>query len=99
MAVSHDVSNSLSVPQMQEKIREIAAHPLRRPSVELRIVGIKTYLDGGMLTGSAYMQKPWGLSKIYSIDDPRYRGLLYIPQETLVPMVRPRSSRLAVHGS
>ena len=88
VAVSHDVSNKLGVPEMQEKIREIAAHPLRRPSAELRIVGIKTFLDGGMLTGSAYMQKPWGLSKIYSIDDPRYRGLLYIPQETLVPMVR-----------
>jgi predicted amidohydrolase YtcJ len=73
---------------MQEKIREIAAHPLRSPNSELRIVGIKTFLDGGMLTGSAYMQKPWGLSKIYSIDDPRYRGLLYIPHETLVPMVR-----------
>ena len=40
----------------------------------LRIIGIKTYLDGGMLTGSAYMRQPWGLSKIYAIDDPRYRG-------------------------
>jgi predicted amidohydrolase YtcJ len=88
VVVSRDVKNSLPVPQMQEKIREIAAHPLRRSSAELRIVGIKTYLDGGMLTGSAYMQQPWGLSKIYSIDDPRYRGLLYIPHEILVPMVR-----------
>ena len=88
VAVLRDVKNSLPVPEMQEKIREIAVHPLRRPSAELRIIGIKTYLDGGMLTGSAYMQQPWGLSKIYSIDDPRYRGLLYIPHETLVPMVR-----------
>lgn len=54
----------------------------------MRIVGIKTFLDGGMLTGSAYMLEPWGLSTIYSIDDPRYRGMLYIPPETLVPMVR-----------
>ncbi len=88
VAVSHDVSNKLGVHEMQATIREIAAHPLCRPSAELRIVGIKTFLDGGMLTGSAYMQKPWGLSKIYSIDDPRYRGLLYISRETLVPMVR-----------
>jgi predicted amidohydrolase YtcJ len=88
VAVSRDVSNKLSVPEMEKKIREIAAHPLRKPSAELRIVGIKTFLDGGMLTGSAYMQKPWGLSKIYSIDDARYQGLLYIPHETLVPMVR-----------
>ena len=54
----------------------------------LRIVGIKTFLDGGMLTGSAYMRKPWGVSKIYSIDDPEYRGVLFIPRERLVPIVR-----------
>ena len=54
----------------------------------LRIVGIKTYLDGGMLTGSAYMRQPWGVSKIYSITDPDYRGLLFIPPERLKPIVQ-----------
>src|SRR5713101_2709127 len=54
----------------------------------LRIVGIKTYLDGGMLTGSAYMRQPWGVSKIYSITDPDYRGLLFIPRERLEPIVQ-----------
>ena len=49
----------------------------------LRIIGIKTFLDGGMLTGSAYMREPWGVSKIYAIDDPNYRGVLFIPQERL----------------
>ncbi len=29
-----------------------------------------TYMDGGMLTGSAYMRKPWGVSEVYSITDP-----------------------------
>jgi predicted amidohydrolase YtcJ len=53
----------------------------------LRIIGIKTYLDGGMLTGSAYMREPWGVSKIYSITDPSYRGLLFIPPERLKPIV------------
>ena len=59
----------------------------------LRIVGIKTYLDGGMLTGSAYMREPWGVSKIYSIDDPSYRGVLFIPRERLVPIVQTRPSQ------
>jgi predicted amidohydrolase YtcJ len=54
----------------------------------LRTVGIKMFLDGGMLTGSAYMRKPWGLSEIYSIDDPDYQGVLFIPPERLEPMVR-----------
>src|SRR5207253_56586 len=41
-----------------------------------------------MLTGSAYMREPWGVSKIYAIDDPEYRGVLFIPRDRLVPMVR-----------
>jgi predicted amidohydrolase YtcJ len=46
------------------------------------------FLDGGMLTGSAYMREPWGVSEIYSIKDPNYRGVRFIPHERLVPMVR-----------
>jgi predicted amidohydrolase YtcJ len=41
-----------------------------------------------MLTGSAYMRRPWGVSKIYSITDPNYRGVLFIPREKLLPIVR-----------
>jgi predicted amidohydrolase YtcJ len=54
----------------------------------LRIIGVKVFLDGGMLTGSAYMREPWGVSEIYAIDDPNYRGVLFIPKERLLPMVR-----------
>ena len=49
---------------------------------------MKTYLDGGMLTGSAFMRQPWGVSDIYSISDPAYRGLQFIPQDKLVHMAR-----------
>jgi predicted amidohydrolase YtcJ len=41
-----------------------------------------------MLTGSAYMRQPWGVSEIYSIHDPEYRGVLFIPKERLAPLVR-----------
>src|SRR5258708_21872298 len=34
------------------------------------------------------MREPWGVSRIYSIDDPNYRGVLFIPRDRLVPMVR-----------
>ena len=70
-------------------IRQVAADPMfteRDPF--LRIIGIKAYLDGGMLTGSAYMRQPWGVSDIYAISDPTYRGVLFIPPERLVAMVR-----------
>ena len=53
----------------------------------LRIIGIKTFLDGGMLTGSAYMRQPWGVSETYAISDPSYRGVLFIPKERLRPIV------------
>ncbi len=46
------------------------------------------WLDGGMLTGSAFMEQLWGVSQMYGISDPAYRGVQQIPTETLVRMVR-----------
>jgi predicted amidohydrolase YtcJ len=88
VAISHNLDTKGAVENIQKNIRKVAEHPLCKPNAMLRIIGIKTYLDGGMLTGSAYMRQPWGLSKIYSITDPTYRGLLYIPREKLVPIVQ-----------
>ncbi len=88
VAASKGVGNSGAVERLVENIKNVAGDPLCKGTPMLRIIGIKCFLDGGMLTGSAYMREPWGLSKIYSIDDPAYRGLLYIPAEKLVPMVR-----------
>jgi len=65
------------------KLGQIAQLPLRRAGPMLRIIGIKAFLDGGMLTGSAYMREPWGVSTIYGIDDPNYRGVLFIPRDRL----------------
>jgi predicted amidohydrolase YtcJ len=71
---------------LEKDIAKLATHPMRAPDNMIRIIGIKIFLDGGMLTGSAYMQKPWGLSKIYSIDDPTYRGLLFLSRDKLLGM-------------
>ncbi len=51
------------------------------------------FLDGGMLTGSAFMSSPWGISRIYGIDDPAYRGMRYIPDDFLIPAVRECAKR------
>jgi predicted amidohydrolase YtcJ len=88
LGISRHIETQGPLGPILEEIRKVAEHPLRKGGPRLRIVGIKTFLDGGMLTGSAYMREPWGLSRIYSIDDPRYRGVLFIPQDRLVPMVR-----------
>jgi predicted amidohydrolase YtcJ len=88
VAISHHVDNTGPIEAIQNSIREVALHRLfREKDSLLRIVGVKTYLDGGMLTGSAYMRQPWGVSDIYAITDPEYRGVLFIPKERLRPMV------------
>lgn len=88
MRISYAVGTSGKVEAIQEDIRKVAANPLCKGDDMVRIIGIKTFLDGGMLTGSAYMREPWGVSQIYSITDPMYRGLLYIPDDKLLPIVQ-----------
>jgi predicted amidohydrolase YtcJ len=86
--VSHHVDTSGKTSDIVVAIEAVAADPLCRGDDRLRIIGIKTFLDGGMLTGSAYMLEPWGVSRIYAIDDAGYRGMRYIPPDVLVPIVR-----------
>jgi predicted amidohydrolase YtcJ len=88
LAVSEHVTTIGSMESIQKHIRSIADSPLRKDDPMLRIIGIKTFLDGGMLTGSAYLLEPWGVSKIYSITDPAYRGVLLIPPKRLLPIAR-----------
>ncbi|MEZ5356796.1 MAG: amidohydrolase [Bryobacteraceae bacterium] len=74
--------------EIEARLKKAAADPLHAYNNRLWLRGIKMYLDGGMLTGSAYMIEPWGVSKVYSIEDPNYKGMRYIPAEKLYPIVR-----------
>jgi predicted amidohydrolase YtcJ len=64
-------------------ITKAAQHPLHTYDSWLWLRGIKIFLDGGMLTGSAYMNQPWGVSNAYGIDDPTYRGMRYVDPDKL----------------
>lgn len=64
-----------------------------KPDPRLAIIGVKVFLDGGMLTGSAFFTEPWGISRIYGIDDPAYRGMRYIDDERLTQLVRACAQR------
>jgi len=89
LSLSQHIESIGPLNTLLESIRQVSQDPLFRQGDDwLRIIGIKMFLDGGMLTGSAYMRQPWGVSEIYSIKDPNYRGVLFIPKERLVPMVR-----------
>src|SRR5438093_9911332 len=87
VAVSHHIDTLGPLEEVKSRIREVAKNPLCQPNPRLRIIGIKTFLDGGMLTGSAFMREPWGVMEIYAITDPTYRGVLFIPKERLRPIV------------
>lgn len=89
MALSQHLDSEGELRSIQENVRRIAEHPLcKNHDPMLRIIGIKTYLDGGMLTGSAYMRQPWGVSAMYGITDPDYRGVRFIAPDRLRDMVR-----------
>jgi predicted amidohydrolase YtcJ len=86
--LAYGVDAQAPIDQVEAAIREAAAHPLHQYNTMLWLRGIKVFLDGGMLTGSAYMREPWGVSKIYSIEDPAYRGVRFIEPEKLYRMAR-----------
>ena len=88
LAASVSMGTSDPMEKLQASITKLSQHPLRKPDPFIHIIGVKIFLDGGMLTGSAYMKKPWGISKIYSIEDPEYRGLLFLSREKLLGMVK-----------
>lgn len=94
VALSQTFATVGTTEGMFAAIDRIAASPLRRPDPWLKLIGTKIWLDGGMLTGSAYMLAPWGKNENYGIRDETYRGVLNVPPERLVELVR----RVAGHG-
>jgi predicted amidohydrolase YtcJ len=86
--MAYGVDAQAPLDQIAQTIREAASNPLHQHSDMLWLRGIKAFLDGGMLTGSAYMRLPWGVSKIYAIDDPEYRGVRFIEPEKLYQIAR-----------
>ena len=86
---SRGVSAGGGKAEIEKRLDAIAADPyFKKPDPRFGIIGVKVFQDGGMLTGSAYFQKPWGKSKIYGIKDPRYRGMQYVKEEQLETLAR-----------
>jgi predicted amidohydrolase YtcJ len=86
--MAYGVDAQQPIDKVEAAIRQAAASPLHQHNDMLWLRGIKVFLDGGMLTGSAYMREPWGVSKIYSIEDPKYRGVRFIEAEKLYRMAK-----------
>lgn len=85
---TYSIDPQAPIAELEQQIAKVAASPLRRYNNMLWVRGLKVFLDGGMLTGSAYMLEPWGASSIYSITDPKYKGMLYIEPGKLFQIAR-----------
>jgi predicted amidohydrolase YtcJ len=81
--LSRHVDTIQPIENIEEEIKNIATNALYAGNPWLQLRTLKIFLDGGMLTGSAYMREPWGVSTLYNISDPDYRGLLFVPEEKL----------------
>ncbi|MEY4939040.1 MAG: N-substituted formamide deformylase precursor, partial [Verrucomicrobiota bacterium] len=89
IASSQGVGYLGEIEKIQEQIKNVAKDPhFTNPDAWIRVIGIKMFLDGGMLTGSAYMRQPWGVSAMYGISDPKYQGVRFISKDRLIPVVR-----------
>lgn len=89
LRISHTFpSENVSWETTEKALDAIIGHRLRQNDPMLQIIGTKIWLDGGMLTGSALMQEPWGVSKIYGITDPDYKGIQRTPSTYLARMIR-----------
>lgn len=55
----------------------------------VKVGALKVVLDGGMLTGTAFLNKPWGSNArdIYGINDPNYRGELFHSKDELINLI------------
>lgn len=55
----------------------------------VRTGAFKIVLDGGMLTGTAFLHEPWGekAKDLYGINDPSYRGELMFSKAELVKVI------------
>ncbi|MCA9136432.1 MAG: amidohydrolase [Planctomycetales bacterium] len=92
--LSRSLSADAGLAEIEERLDAIAADPLfKTPDPRLGVIGVKVFEDGGMLTGSAYFNQPWGTSAIYGIIDPRYRGMQYIDDDRLERLVRSCAKR------
>ena len=86
--ITYSVDGQAPMDQIVARIQAASRDPLHRYDSMLWLRGMKVYADGGMLTGSAYMLQPWGVSRVYSITDPNYRGMRFIEPAKLYQILK-----------
>ena len=85
--LSKHIETNQTIEDIVKEIQAVRDSNLYVGDDLLRVPAVKAYMDGGMLTGSAYMREPWGVSEFYNITDPEYRGLRFIEHGHLVEIL------------
>lgn len=82
------ISGSITTEKVRDKL-ETFKYITGDGDEWVRIGPLKVILDGGILTGTAYLQEPWGdkARDIFGIEDPNYRGVLNYTREDLLAIV------------
>jgi len=68
---------------LAESVRRLTTPPFE-PDPYLAFGPVKVFLDGGVLTGTAYLREPWGepAAEIFGVDALEYRGVVnYAPAQ------------------
>ena len=55
------------IDAIRQRIDAAAADPLHQYNSHLWLRGVKVFLDGGLLTGSAFMRRPWASVKFTAL--------------------------------
>ena len=83
-----DTGPGRNVDEIVADIAELGRLRERVNGPMLELIGIKTFVDGGITSGTAYMLEPWGTSDIFAISDPQYRGNLVLSGDRLERIIR-----------
>jgi predicted amidohydrolase YtcJ len=83
MAITYRISGAGTPREIRQRIE---AAPLTTGWGDewLRVAAIKVVLDGGILTGTAFLREPYGRdTALYGYSDPNYRGELTMTREAI----------------
>lgn len=91
------ISLNMLLPEMEKVTRESVTEMVKKYNgittadgdEWVRIGSLKVFLDGGILTGTAFMKEPWGTKavSIFGIEDPDYLGVVNFTRQELADIV------------
>lgn len=90
--IFHNIRIPIDIKKSQEELMDdIKALDLKTGDGDewVKAGAFKVVLDGGMLTGTAFLHEPWGANAkdLYGINDPAYRGELMISKQDLIKII------------